>query len=627
MDDRNGYRAPVDPLHLPLKGELNGVACALDDTVLDLGDRGWAEEDGRENGAYAGSSQSSTDAPLQERQRRNRLLLEDILSDSSLATRSREPSVSRCCAPSSEMSREPRGGRNCGSYVVEPRMIKLTAVDALLMRAAQEASEKVSNGTKKQALPRGLPQQLSVPFSRRCAFCQKFDSLCSNCHRKWKEVLLKRRQAVALQSYCKLPEDRRSALLFMTAAYGVGEFAAMQLDFDAEKCLHWRSFFFPLSSSTAEQYYKFVMTGEVYALHVAFSYDRVDVAEVLLGHPRCLLLKSEYRIDPVELLHQPLKPEWETLLHASDVYLNHLLVERAKQLRRAEDWDGAEALYTELLQRKPDSEHAHSGWAKMRYDQGYVTDCIHLCDCMISGTTIVDWNEIHLESIKVLREAAVQRYHEYCHVVESEGVLKACGCVILDRVRVPIKKLPFSILVDSIFVFCDAVTLWNISKCTRMPLVRTVAEKLAILLPTWCLQTLLMSEPGFQELSEQLLGSLPSVVGSLVIAPVRPLGISVLAMAGFNMFLVRVHAAGLSAKTVKTGPSGLSLFGFRRKHPMEGRQASNGAAEVAISKQYRIQRSRVEEPWCVKGTGDWAVDQRSVEVLQTQLLQMQTSFP
>ncbi|RNF05535.1 hypothetical protein TraAM80_04457 [Trypanosoma rangeli] len=367
------------------------------------------------------------------------------------------------------------------------------------------------------------------------------------------------------------------------------------------------------------------MTGEVYALHVAFSYGRVDVAEVLLAHPRCLLLKSEHCIDPVELLCQPLKPEWEAMLTASDVYLNHLLVERAEQLRRAEDWEGAEALYTEVLQRKPDSEHAHSGWAKMHYDQGYVADCIHLCDGMISGTTIVDWNEINLETIKALRETAVERYHEYYHVVRTEGVLKACGCVILDGVRVPIRRLPFSILVDNVFVFCDAVTLWNISRCTQMPLLCTVAEKLAVVLPKWCLQTLLMSEPGFQEMSEQLLSQLPSSVGSLLVANVRPLGVEVMAMADFNMFLVRAYAAGLSAKAVKTGSSGPSLFGFRRKQPKKGYQLSNESAEVAISKHYRIHRLRVEDPWCTKEVGEWEVDAISVETLEAQLLQAKTA--
>ncbi|RNF05536.1 hypothetical protein TraAM80_04458 [Trypanosoma rangeli] len=234
----------VDPFHLPVGDEVKDVAYALEDTALNAFDGVCTKQDGQDNKDHEASSLSSADALLGERQRRNRLLLEEILSNSLLATRSRELSAYRCYAASSEISQDPRVFRNFSSYVVDPRKIKLNAVDVLLMRAAQKASEKGSKGAKKVQLLQSLPQQLNVPFASQCEFCRKFDSLCSNCHCKWKETLLKRRHNVALQSYCKLPEDRRSALLFMTAAYGIGEFAAMQLDFDGEKCLHWRSFFF-----------------------------------------------------------------------------------------------------------------------------------------------------------------------------------------------------------------------------------------------------------------------------------------------------------------------------------------------------------------------------------------------
>ncbi|KAH9578056.1 hypothetical protein LSM04_003749 [Trypanosoma melophagium] len=90
---------------------------------------------------------------------------------------------------------------------------------------------------KKRPLPESLPQQLNVPLALRCVFCQKIDSLWSSCHRKRIEILLKKRHALAFQSYCKIPEDMRRLFLFLTSPYGVGEFAAMQLDFDNEKCL------------------------------------------------------------------------------------------------------------------------------------------------------------------------------------------------------------------------------------------------------------------------------------------------------------------------------------------------------------------------------------------------------
>ncbi|KAF8291619.1 hypothetical protein TcYC6_0122500 [Trypanosoma cruzi] len=621
MNEVTDLHAHADPFFL-LQGDKERksvTACGV--PVLD-GENRVCADDGRNTEDYGNSLQSSTDAPVEECWRRNKELLEGILSDFFFSTLPSEANTSGRCNVSLEALQAPRVLRKCGSYVVDPVHMKLGAVDALLSRAAQGGSGTESSESKKHFLPQSLPQKLNVPLTLRCAFCQRFDSLCSNCHRNWKEILRKRQRVVALQSYCRLPEERRCGLLFMTAAYGVGEFAAMQLEFDGEKCFKWRSIFFPLKNGTTERQHNLVRVGEVHALHVAFAYDRVDVAEFLLAHPRCLMLKSEHRVDILNFLPQPLTPQWEAVLNNSDVYVNHLLVEQAKRLRRAEDWEGAEALYAELLQRKPDSEHAHSGWAKMRYDQGYVVECIHLCDSMISGETLVDWNEFSLESIKSLRGASLERYHEYCHQVETEGVIKACGCVILDKVRVPIRKLPFSIIVDSIFLFCDGVSLWNIFKSTRMPLLRAVCEKLTALLPKWCLQILLMREPGFKEMSDKLLCKLPSSMGQLAVSPVRPLGLSVVAMADFNMFLVRAHAACFSAKTVKNGFSALSLFGFGRKESKDGRQAPNGATEVVISKQYRIYRPSVEEPWCIKETGEWEFDELSVEVFESHLLQV-----
>ncbi|EKF32695.1 hypothetical protein MOQ_003451 [Trypanosoma cruzi marinkellei] len=621
MNGINDLHANADPFFF-LQGETERksfTACGA--PVLD-GENRVSADDGRSTEDYGNSSQRSTDAPVEECWRRNRVLLEGILSDSFFSTLPSEVSTSGRCNVSLEALQAPRVVRKFGSYVVDPVHMKLSAVDALLSRAAQGGSGTESSETKKTSLPQSLPQKLNVPLALRCAFCQRFDSLCSNCHRNWKEVIRKRQRVVALQGYCRLPEERRCGLLFMTAAYGVGEFAAMQLEFDGEKCFKWRSVFFPLTNGTTERQRSLVKVGEVHALHVAFAYDRVDVAECLLAHPRCLMPKSEHHVDILNFLPQPLIPQWEAVLNNSNVYVSHLLVEQAKRLRRAEDWEGAEALYAELLQRKPDSEHAHSGWAKMRYDQGYVVECINLCDSMISGETLVDWNEFSLESIKSLREASLERYHEYCHQAETEGVLKACGCVILDKVRIPIRRLPFSIIVDRIFLFCDGVSLWSIFKSTRMPLLRTVCEKLNVLLPKWCLQTLLMREPGFQGMSDKLLCQLPSSVGQLAVSPVRPLGVSVVAMADFNMFLVRAYAACFSAKTVKNGFSALSLFGFGRKESKDGRQAPHGATEIVISKQYRIYRLSVEEPWCVKETGEWEVEELSVEALESQLLQV-----
>ncbi|KEG14681.1 hypothetical protein DQ04_00351180 [Trypanosoma grayi] len=618
MEENTSRHIHIDPFDVSRGNELNVVECTHDDVFVS------AEENDATHTPRVGSTniaREPVDAAAEEQRQRTRFLLGEFLGGSPRVSISREASVA---SPHTTPSRPPKewgANRQRVYYMVETVLMRSNIADAVLgRRVTQDASQKEVSKAKKQPPPHRLPLQLNVPFSLRCDFCQKFDSLCSNCHRKWKEITLKRRRIVAYQSYCKLPEDRRCALLFMTAAFGVGEFAALQLDFDGERCLQWRSPFFPLHSDRAELHEAFNTAGAVYALHTAFAYDRTDVACTLLSYPRCLLLRSENRLDPLEFLPQPLSAEWETILNASDVFVNHLLTGRAKQARRVEDWNTADALYDEVLQRKPDSEHAHSGRAKMLYDQGYLTDCIELCDAMISGETTVDWNEVSVETIQVLRDLAVERYHEYCHNVVGEGALKACGCIVLDRVRVPIRKLPFSIVIDNILAFCEGKTLWNVFNCSRMPLLRTVAEKLAVLLPAHHLQHLLEDEPGFHEMSEKMFCKLTENTSSVAAPPVRPLGVSVAAMADFNMFLVSAHAAGAPLKSVKAEvTSTLSLFRLGRRLSKESRQASAGESEVAISKQYRIHRASTEEPWRVKETGEWEIDKQSVEALERYL--------
>ncbi|ORC85604.1 uncharacterized protein TM35_000342160 [Trypanosoma theileri] len=563
------------------------------------------------------------DVKAEEERQRNLKLLEEIINGSYISPFAVGGGISsEGKIPGRVSSRDEFFFPQRTYFTIEPVQIKSNTLETTLNRMTQSISQKEVNGTKKRPLPDSLPQQLNVPLALRCDFCQKFDSLCSCCHKKWIEILRKRRHALAFQSYCRLPEDMRRDLLFLTSAFGVGEFAAMQLDFDGENCLRWRSLFFPLEKSHAAILRDiFYMAGEVYALHVAFAYSRSDVVKVLLESPRSLLLKSEYRLDPLRLLQLPLSTELETVLNASDVYVNHLLAEKAKLVRSKEDWEMAETLYKELLNRKPDSEHAICGLAKMHFDRGNLEDCIKLCDSMISGNTIVDWNEISIDTIKTLREVALKRYHEYSHSVRGEGVLKACGCIILDRVCIPIRKLPFNILVDEILVFCDGEMLWNIFNCSRIPLLRQFTEKLAVLLPTPCIQQIFELESGFQEVYEKLFFRLSESVSNLMVTPVRPLGVSVIAMADFNMFLVRAHAAGVPMKTTKKDSFVLSIFRFGNKSTREDRQGSLSGSEVTLSKQFRIHRSNADESWRVKEIGEWELDHQTVEEVETRLVQ------
>ncbi|KAH9578163.1 hypothetical protein LSM04_006695 [Trypanosoma melophagium] len=257
----------------------------------------------------------------------------------------------------------------------------------------------------------------------------------------------------------------------------------------------------------------------------------------------------------------------------------------------------------------------------MYFDQGNVKDCIDLCDSMISGKTIVDRNEITLDTIKTLREVAMERFHEYCHSLQGEGVLEACGCIVLDGVRIPIRRLPFNILIDDILVFCDGEMLWNVFNCSRIPLLRQFTEKLAVLLPTPCIQQIFELESDFQKVCDKLFFKLLESASNLIMTPVRPLGVSVIAMADFNMFLVRAHAAGASFKRSKKESSVLLIFRFVNKSSKEDRQKSLGGPEIAISKQFRIYRSNEDELWRVKETGEWELDNQRVKEVETRLMQ------
>jgi tetratricopeptide (TPR) repeat protein len=201
-----------------------------------------------------------------------------------------------------------------------------------------------------------LPSALDMPQKLRCDFCLKYDSICFNCHKKWRDIEIPQRRTALLSRFSELPEGAKIALFFTSCARGDVEFVKMVLGAypnGGVACTKWISELHPtkldlfqiFKSNKSHIHEELLTTGgdllmnedsllqdswdEVFikpttdmeshpppkflrpgllrfigrhtALHVAVAYDSLEIAKLLIEASPSLV-RSEKKLLPFQLL-------------------------------------------------------------------------------------------------------------------------------------------------------------------------------------------------------------------------------------------------------------------------------------------------------------------------------------
>lgn len=454
---------------------------------------------------------------------------------------------------------------------------------------------------KKKLPPTSLPAQLKLPMVLRCELCQRLDSVCSNCHFKWRGIA-ESRKAVFTASFSSLPEHRRIPLFFHSVAYGHAALVAAILDtVNAGRVSELQYNFTPVAGTIKDPAVAATLAkaGAVSLLHVACALQRLDTAKLLLNRG-ARFRNSEFKVTPHHLLPVPLPDDWQEMLEGFPVYEEFTMVERAKRLRNEKQFEAALLEYQAVIKVNPYSEMARCGIAKTMFDQGDLEECIRACDSVLLDQREIQWLEHVPESVALLRSEAIRALHEKCHL-DTSTALRRCGCVIVDPVhhRISIRRLPFRLLTEKVLAYCDCATLWAVWQATSVPLLQSATERIASKHSLDTVGTMLTGEFGYAEMYEAIRADEPPISGknALLKPPLRFLGVHVAVMADFHTFLMRASVVGGNPKY-----STDSFFSFGKKSEETKRP------RIVATKCFRVYRAGVGKAWEIGDGGEWEID-------------------
>jgi hypothetical protein len=478
---------------------------------------------------------------------------------------------------------------------------------------AESITQRIGKGGSKQvkAPPTSLPTELKLPMPLRCDFCQKFDSVCSNCHFKWRGIAASRK-AVFTSSFAAFPEHRRLPIFFNAAAYGTIPFLSAILDtLHAGRLSELQAKFEPLyvpPTVAEETAQRFDDAGQITLLHVACGMNRKPVAKLLLERGALFRKSSDRKISPLDLVGLPVPQEWQDALEEHKSFEEFTMIERARRLRAENRFEDALLEYQAVIKDNPYSELARCGIAKTMYDQGDLDECIRACDSVLHDQKDIKWLEHIPQSVELLRSEAVKAFHAACHN-DTSTALRKCGCVIIDPVahRISIRKLNFRLLIDRVLPYCDCATLWGIWQATRMPLLQSATERIASKIGLESVGMMLTNEFGYAEMYETLRADEPPLTGpnAVLKPPLRFLGVQVIAMADFHTFLMRGSIVGSNPKYAPDS----SFFSFGKKSEESKRQ------RIVATKCFRVNRASVGKAWDIRDGGEWEIDYEASDAL------------
>lgn len=488
---------------------------------------------------------------------------------------------------------------------------------------AESVTQRIGKGGSKQvkAPPTTLPTELKLPMPLRCDFCQKFDSVCSNCHFKWRGIA-ESRKAVFTSSFAAFPEHRRLPIFFNAAAYGTIPFLSAILDtLFAGRISELQAQFEPLyvpPTVAADVAQRFEDAGQITLLHVACGMNRKPVAKLLLERGALFRKSSDRKISPLDILGLPVAQEWMDALEEHKSFEEFTMIERARRLRAENRFQDALLEYQAVIKHNPYSELARCGIAKTMFDQGDLEECIRACDSVLHDQKDIKWLEHIPQSVELLRSEAVKAFHTTCHN-DTSTALRKCGCVIIDPVahRISLRKLNFRLLLDRVLPYCDCATLWGIWQATRMPLLQSATERIASKVGLESVGMMLTNEFGYAEMYETIRADEPPLTGpnAVLRPPLRFLGVQVIAMADFHTFLMRASIVGSNPKY----SADTSFFSFSKKSEESKRQ------RIVATKCFRVNRASVGKAWDVRDGGEWEIDYEASDALLNAVQQRMAS--
>ena len=442
---------------------------------------------------------------------------------------------------------------------------------------------------KKKKVPKELPEMMNMPLPMRCDFCIKFDSVCSNCHFKWKGLLEIKRKALQ-HSISGMPEANQVGIAFATAAKGTLEMLNIFLDIHPEGtkwCLDYK----PLPGEKMHPQFK---AGPMFLLHLACAYNRLKFADALI-EKGAQVRRDGHKVVPFAYLVNPpqqcsLSDDWESMLENKPVYIHWTMLERAKTLRKEHRYDDALAEYDEIIKEFPGSEGAVCGIAKMFYDQKKYKKCIKQCDIVLATRHQVNWIEFTPQTISELRSTALAALHEECHGKDGPA-LKDCGCILTNRVRLHLRRLPFKLIKNNILPYCVGIDLFELYQSTKIPVLRQATEFVASRACDTTIGTLLSSQFGYEEMYESIAADKPTQNKNL--GPMEKfLGVQVVAMGDFHTFILRAGARCQNPK-------------YKKKDGWFSKKDDKQKPTVLGTKLFRVHRVDVGKAWDVQESGEW----------------------
>lgn len=485
--------------------------------------------------------------------------------------------------------------KHCTSLkLIPPQIIKPSFVKELVARDLPDPLK-----AKHKLLP-ALPTELLVPMALRCDFCVKFDSVCSKCHFRFKSIV-ESRQSVLMKNIGSLTGERPVSILFNTILNGNEDFLQALVG-RIPKSNTWTASV-PTTPITQYGDSKDLGGGRQFGTHVACGFDCPRMAKILLsGGFR--FQRSEARLVPSELL-TTINEAWEDALSSSTEYKEHQMAETAKDLRRVGNFDEATKVYADLLETNPRNEKAYLGMAKMLFDQKKFTDCLEQCKLILERYDEIIWVDFRKSTIIELSRKATDGIHTHFHS-QPGSALKECGCIIVDNIVVSLRKVPFP-LVKKILEFCDCVSLWGMWRSIKSPLLQDQVTSFGASLCDVSVGEMLSREFGYEEMYEAIkMDPVKNGSQSVLIHPLRFIGLQVMAMADFHTFIIKSSVVGENPNLKEPDTS---VFFRKPRDPIEKLK------RVVATKEYRVNRAGCGKAWDVHDAGEWEIDLEASEAL------------
>ena len=130
--------------------------------------------------------------------------------------------------------------------------------------------------------------------------------------------------------------------------------------------------------------------------------------------------------------------------------------------------------------------------------------------------------------IEELSRKATEGIHTYFHN-QSGPALKECGCIIFKK----------------ILEFCYCVSLWGMWRSIKCPLLQDQVTSFGASLCDVSVGEMLSREFGYEEMYEAIkMDPVKNGSQSVLIQPLRFIGLQVMAMADFHTFIIKSSVVG-----------------------------------------------------------------------------------